>query len=506
MHAIDYAVIACYLLIVVGIGAWFSRGERDTESYLLGGRSMPWPIIAISYLVSLLSTISIVAIPGEAYNHGLTQMLPALMLPFLTVGAFHLFVRFYFKSRAFTPFQYLELRFNAGIRALSAVFYLFLRTVYLGMALYATARVFEGASDWPKHHTILLIGVIGIAYTVMGGLRAVVWTDFIQFIVLAGGILLILIKIMSVVPGGAAGIVTFALEHNRGMPELTDPSFYSMSPYARLTLWGMLFIVLNDTLFGNCADQIALQRLLSTSSYQKARRSVYLYLAIILPVLGTLWFLGLAIFSFYHHQPAERRPVQGDLALFRFIATELPTPLPGLILASMLAAVMSTLDSGINSLATVGTKDLYQRFIRPDASEAGQVAVSRSLTLATGVIAILSGLALSRLTDETGESVLETSLMWLSMSVALPPVYLLGIFSRRATAGHALVTLLVGCLVTGAMICWYLWSQNTERPLSHLFVVVPGLIISPVVGYLVSRRSPRRPDSELKDLTLWTLT
>jgi SSS family solute:Na+ symporter len=225
-----------------------------------------------------------------------------------------------------------------------------------------------------------------------------------------------------------------------------------------------------------------------------------------LPVVLALYYVGLAIFSFYQHQPTEMRPATGDLALYQFIATELPSPLPGLILASMLAAVMSTLDSGINSLATVATKDVYARFIRPDASEDRQVRFSRWMTVLTGSIAVACGLGLSRLNQQTGESVLETSLMWLSMSVALPPVFLLGVFSRRARARHALITLLFGWGLTTGMITFYLYARTTEQPISHMFVVIPALVLGPIVGYLISRRSPRRPNAELQDMTLFTLT
>lgn len=505
MHAIDYMVMAAYLATVVGVGLWFSRGDRDTDAYLLGGRAMPWPIIAISYLVSLLSTISLVAIPGEAYDHGITQMLSSLAMPVFAIGAFHLFVRFYFKSRMFTPFDYLEQRFDARIRGLAAGSYLLMRMFYVGMALYATAKVFEGAGSWPKHWTILLVGVVGILYTVLGGLRAVVWTDVIQFFVLAGGILLILSKILLVVPGGPLEVAGYAFEHGRGMPHLQEPSFFSISPYVRVTLWGMLLINLNDMLFYNSCDQIALQRLLSTSSYRQARRSLYLYVALIIPVVACLWFLGLAIFSFYHHQPEVDRPASGDLALYHFISTQLPSPLPGLILASMLAAVMSTLDSGINSLATVATKDLYHRFVHRSASERRQVTFSRWTTFGTGAVAILMGLALSRLNDETGDSVLETSLMWLSLSVALPPVFLLGVTSRRATSRDALITLLFGWIVTGAMVFWYLSSRTTDKPISHMSVLMPCLVLAPIVGHVLARVRPRQSDSRLKNLTLWTL-
>lgn len=506
MGSLDYTTIVLYLLIVVGVGIWFSRGGSDTEAYLLGGRGMPWWLIGISYVVSLLSTLTLVGVPGEAYANGVTLAVGSLIMPIVAVIAFHIFVRFYFVSRVFTPFDYLERRYGPHIRVLAAGFFWLSRAIYLGLVLYASAKVFTGADNWSVPITILVVGGVGTLYTILGGFKAVVWSDFLQFIVLAVGIVLIVAYATSDVPGGVFGVVSHALENGRGTPELGDPSFYGLSMTARVTLIGLVAVIINEQLFFNSSDQIALQRLLSTSSYRQAKRSLYTFAAIVTPVVMVLWFLGLAMFAFYSGMPEDQRPTQGDTALFKFIATELPTPIPGLILSAMLAAIMSTLDSGINSLATVATKDFYLRFFRPNATESAQVVFSRIVTLGTGVLAIMIGLGLSMSADRLEASVLETSMAWMTLSVALPPVYLLGMLSRRATAGDALVQLIVGWGVTAGMLVWYLISQNNEGGgLSFMFVGVPGPVAALCIGLLLSRMHPRLPDSRLSGLTFHTL-
>ncbi|HEX7009891.1 MAG TPA: hypothetical protein VF184_07910, partial [Phycisphaeraceae bacterium] len=436
-----------------------------------------------------------------------TMALGSLALPIFSIITFHLFVRFYFVGRMFTPFDYLERRFSPSIRALAAGFFWLSRAIYLGLVLYASAKVFIGAANWPTWLTILLVGGVGTAYIMLGGFKAVIWSEFVQFLVMAGGIALILIYALADVPGGAVGVITYAWEHGRGMPELADPSFYSLSPMMRLTLWGLLIAILNEQLFFNSSDQIALQRLLSTSTYQQAKRSLYTSMLLLTPMLLLLWFMGLAIFSYYGQQPAELRPTQGDLALFQFIAARLPAPVPGLIISAMLAAIMSTLNSGINSLATVATKDFYLRFFRPDASESRQVVFSRVMTVVCGGLAILIGLALNQTSQRTGATVMETAMAWLTLSVALPPVFLLGMFSRRATAREALVQLVIGWSVTAAMLIWYLLSQNHPGGgLSFVAVGVPGPVLALLAGWLMSRMRPRMPDAQLRELTYWTLT
>jgi SSS family solute:Na+ symporter len=212
------------------------------------------------------------------------------------------------------------------------------------------------------------------------------------------------------------------------------------------------------------------------------------------------------MFAFYSGLPEGQRPVHGDTALFKFIATELPTPIPGLILSAMLAAIMSTLDSGINSLATVAVKDFYLRFYRPGATEREQVIFSRLVTLVTGLLAILIGLGLSMSADDLGTSVLETSMAWMSLSVALPPVFLLGMLSRRATPKDALVQLVTGWLITAAMLLWHLLSRNyPEGGISFMMVGIPGPVLSLGIGWMLSRRHASLPESTLRGMTFRSL-
>jgi sodium-coupled monocarboxylate transporter 8/12 len=507
MQAVDYGVVVIYMLVVIGVGYWFSRREDDTESYLLGGRNMPWWLIGVSYVVSLLSTLTLVGVPGEAYANGVTLALGSLLMPIFAVIAFHIFVRFYFVRKVFTPFDYLERRFGPGVRALAAGFFWLSRAIYLGLVLYASAKVFAGADNWPIPLTIAVVGGVGTVYTILGGFKAVVWSDFIQFLILTFGIFLIIAYATADIPDGPLGIISYAFENGRGAPELTATDFYSFSFYTRVTLIGVAASIFNEQLFFNSSDQIALQRLLSTSNYNNARRSLFIFISLVTPVLLVLWFLGLAMFAFYSAYPLEQRPTSGDAALFRFIATQLPTPVPGLIIAAMLAAIMSTLDSGINSLATVATKDIYARFCDPRADESAQVTFSRVVTLCVGVLAVGIGILLNYMTDRTGASVLETSMAWMALSVALPPVFIIGIFSRRATSTEAILVLLTGWIVTAVMLIWHLRSKSIpEKEISFMMVGIPGPIVALLAGWLLAYRNNILPDASIDGVTIWKYT
>lgn len=508
LGAIDYGVMVIYLLLVVIIGWFYSRGSTNTENYLLGGRSMGWFIVGISYMVSLLSTLTLVMVPGEAYNNGLIMALKNIIGPFFAVLTFFLFIRFYFKTNTFTPFQYLEQRFNPHVRGIAAAAYWLTRLLYLALVLYSSAKVFEGASGWPVQMTILIVGVVGLAYTTMGGIRAVIWTDLVQFVVLALGLGLVFIVAVGQVPGGITGAIEFAFENGRGLEELSEPSFYGFDPHDRINLWIMLLASFSAYLFYNSADQIAIQRLLSTKGYREAKRSLFTFLVLGIPIPIMLWILGLAIFSFYSHGPEANMPKSGDLALFQFIGNELPTPLPGIIIAAMLAAVMSTLDSGINSLATVATKDFYLRMFRPKANETEQVLFSRKMTVFTGIFAIIAGLIISMVSSSIGETIIEASTVWISFASVLGPVFLLGVTTRSLNGRQVIYSMAAGWAGLIPMIIWYIVSRRVEgmEPVGFMYVSLPGLVLPLLVGYTMALFSKRQPNEKIEDLTLLTLS
>jgi SSS family solute:Na+ symporter len=201
------------------------------------------------------------------------------------------------------------------------------------------------------------------------------------------------------------------------------------------------------TIFDVAADQLSVQRLLSTSSYRQATKSFFTFMVLSNVMVLGLFFLGLAMFSFYGHFPVDR-VLDGDTVLFQFIATELPSGVSGIMLSAMLAAVMSTLDSGMNSLAAVATKDVYLRHIRPNASEPQQVSFSRKMTVVVGAISVLLALMITVVSESLGESGLEVGAIWMAFSCVLAPMYLVAVTTTRVSANHVLIGSILGWIST----------------------------------------------------------
>lgn len=497
----DYGVMLAYLVATLALGFIFRRRGADTEDYLLGGRRMPWWLTGVSYVASLLSTVSLVALPGEAFTHGLSVSLASLIEPFVAVATFFLFVRFYFRRKVFTPFTYLEERFDRRVRAVGSISFFFTRLIYIGLILFSSAKVFEGAAGWPVPVTVVLVGVVAIIYVSLGGLRAEMWSDFFHFILLVGGVVLIVAIAIARVDGGVTGIINYARQNDRWFQDFSKPEFYSVDPTVRVTFWLIIVGVTREYLFYNSSDQISIQRLLSTGSYAEAKRSIWFVSAISLPVSAILWFLGLAMFAYWGQHPVPGVTLQGDTALFRFVSTEMPPLVPGIFLSAMLAAVMATTDSGLDSLSTVVVKDFYLVFVRPDAPERSQVLLSRMLIVFFGLLGIGMGLLLYLASSHVQTSLLEAAGVTTALQGILAPIFLIGVTTRRVTGSDILRAATVAFCITAAMVFWYFWTHETAHPLSFLWVSFPGLICMLVLGYgplLWRRAAPSRAG-----LTLW---
>ena len=213
--------------------------------------------------------------------------------------------------------------------------------------------------------------------------------------------------------------------------------------------------------------------------------------------------MGLALFSYYH-QPESARPASGDLAIFRFIAEKMPAPLAGMMIAALLAAVMSTFDSGINSLSTIMTKDFYVRFFRRNADEMQQVRYAKLMTALVGRFAVGVALILATMSESVKDSLMTTSWVWMALDSVVSGVFLLATLSRRATSSHALVAIIGGWSGTVGLMALYFVTKSPGKPISMMLVGLGGLLITCAIGFSITRFVPRRSPDELANLTIWT--
>ena len=455
----DYAVIVAYFVSMLAIGWYFSKRNSNAADFLLGGRKMPYFPVAVSMLMTVFSTYSLVMGPGEIYNHGLDWGVLGLIMPFIGVVSVIIFTRFFFKIEAFTPFEYLSYRYDRYARLVGAIGNTYSQMLYAGTVLLTTGKIFEAAAGWPCWMTILVIGIISIIYTGSGGMKAVIWTDFIQFFVMLIGIGALVITLCCLVNGGAWGAISYAFENGHGLSRFTEKEFYSLWPYVRLNFWALLLSRVWGAL-GTGVGQMTVQRLMATGSVKNAVKAQLTSACLTLPTVLLLDFVGLAIFSYYSQNP-DPAVTTGDLALFRFVATKLPILIPGLFVAAALAAAMSTLSSIFNGDAAVWLREFYLPFKRQDANEAQQLRFSKIATYIVGIAAISFALLQELSLAYFKQTMVEVQMIFgfIFASVGLNQ-YAFAIMSRKASSVSFWSMLAFGYGLKYPMLIWYGGSKR----------------------------------------------
>ncbi len=486
---LDYVLFAAYLMGSLGIGVFFSRGQRTIKDYFLAGRSMGPLVVAITVLASLFSGISYLGTPSEVYVYGIGYWLIVLS-GFVTTPMLNIvFMPFFYRAKYYSAYQYMEARFSVGLRTLSSALFISRVVLWLSVATYAPALALEHVTGMPMWVSILVTGGVTTLYTTLGGMKAVIWSDVMQFCVLFGGQLLVVAVALWGIPGGVGGAFEIAREAGR-----LDFNF-SFDPTVRITVWSILLggTCHNMVLLGT--DQVSVQRYMTATSLKTARRSMWVKLVISLPALSLFYFTGLVLFAFYSHAGidplADGHIDKADQILPYFVVNELPIGLPGLLIAGIFAATMSTISSGINSLTTVTLVDFYKRLWKAELEEAEQLRLARRLTFIYGVLIVALAFAAGRF-----GSLIEAPVKLFGLiGGPLLGLFLLGMLSRRANAPGAVVGWCVAATIT--------LSVAAFTQVVFLWYPILGTVLAFVCGWIASHFWAPQSDTALKGLT-WT--
>jgi SSS family transporter len=483
---IDYAAVGLYLLCMILIGFYFSRRETGTDDFFVGGRRMPWWAVGFSLYATGTSAISFMAIPAKSYATDWLYFAQNIVGFVAIIPVALIIVPLIRRLSLTTTYEYLEMRFHSVIRIIGSV----ICVVYqlgarMSVVLFLPALALSAVTGVGVVESIVIMGIIATVYTVLGGIKAVIWTDVVQVVVLLGGAFLCLVIILTGVDGGLSGFISVASEDAKMRTfdwrlDLTIP-----------TMWLFLLLASADTLTWP-KDQVMVQRVLSTKSDKEAGWSVWTLMAIVAP--GSLLFfsLGTAVYTFYKMHPERLSPLLNlDATIPYFIAAELPPGVTGLIIAALFAASMSTLDSSMNSVATVMVVDFYKKF-KKNVSDQVSLKIAKWITVVTGVFGTGFALILSRysLPSLWDAFIMLTGLL----GGGFGGVYTLGMFSRRANWQGALIGTIASIVVTLAV------KQYTN--IHVLLYVGVAVITCVVVGYLSSFFFPMQ-EEKLKGLTVF---
>lgn len=390
---LDWSVVIFYALALIGIGVFYSRRQTTTEEYFVGGRSVAPFLAGISLYATMFSTLSYIGVPGEIVQNGpvfVAAGVAASPLIYLIVG--YLAIPLLMKLPVTSAYELLEKQLGFSVRLLGSAIFVISRLVWMAIMLYVTAKVLVTVMGWPPSWTTplcIISGLLTAVYTVTGGLRAVVISDVVQFFVLLTGAIFTLVFITYTMGGPSAWWPTAWVDHWAPQP------FFSMDPHVRITVVGTFVGAIIWWVCTAASDQMAIQRYLSTRDVQAARRAFLHNCAGSVVVTGILGLVGLAVLGFYKANP-DLLPAsmaftkKGDVFFPHFVSHFLPSGVPGLVLAGLLAAAMSSLSSGINSTITVIAKDFIDPFRKgTQPTEASQIKIARYLAAGISLAAIL---------------------------------------------------------------------------------------------------------------------
>jgi len=464
LNRTDFLIIALYLAGITLFGLRFRKKQRSLRDYFLAGRDIPWWAIALSIVAAETSTLTIISVPGIAYDTNFTFLQLVMGYVVGRVVISFVLLPHYFRGDLYTAYELIERRFGRGLRSLTAGLFLLTRAAAEGVRVYAVSIVVSIALGTGEVTSIALITALTVAYTFEGGLAAVIWTDVVQTAIYVGGTLVGLVTILHLVPGGWPAI--HAAAAGAGKLQVFDFSWNFWIPY---TFWAGVIGGAFLTTASHGTDQLIVQRLLAARGQKQSVTAllssgvwVFFQFALFLTVGVMLWA--------YYRTPSASFG-RADRIYPTFIVSRMPHGISGLLIAAILAAAMSNLSAALNSLSSSSIMDFYVRF-RPLAEERTKMRLSRVATLFWALL--LFALAVLSL-NKVGR-VVEVGLQIASIAYgALLGVFLLGVLTRRASQRGAMVGMMFGFGVE-----LYLWKWTA---VPWTWWVMIGTCVTFGVGY-----------------------
>lgn len=402
----DLIIIATYFVGITFIGIWAGRKESNLNDFALGGRRIPWWAVLASIIAAETSAATFLGAPAEGYR---TQNILYVQLTLGTILAriliAWLFIKPYYQYNVYTVYEFLEIRFGKITRAIGSFIFLLTRVLASGVRVYIASvilvvawKYLTGSSPTFSQYinAILIMTVITAIYTIVGGIKAVIWTDLIQAVIMFGGALVSLATIIFLIPGGWDGIKLGADNFAQfkvfetGMNHDLDLAQALLGVFQQeYTIWAALFGATFLTLATHGTDQDMVQRMLTASTYKQSRISLILSGIADIPIALTFVLIGIFLFAFFQILPDQNLPAAPNEIFAYFIINYMPKGIRGLIIAGVCASAMGSLSAALNALATSAVKDFYIPYLKRDGSESHYVLAARIFTALFSILLVL---------------------------------------------------------------------------------------------------------------------
>lgn len=470
----NYAALAAYPLVMLGISWWVGR-KRSSDEFFRGGQRLPWWAAGLSIYATMLSSITFMAVPAKSYATDWTFFLANVPVLLLAPVVIAFYLPFYRRLNLTSAYEYLEKRFNLAVRWVGSASFILLHLGRTAVVLYLPALALATVSSFDMRLCILLMGVICLVMTYGGGLEAVVWTDVAQTIILLVAAFATLVIALDAIPGGASEALRVLSADGKGFSALRWDASLTVA-----TGWVILLGNVFANLVSYTAGQDVVQRYVSTPDARTAARSIWTNALMVLPSTALFFAVGSALYVFYKVHPAHLEPRLATDAIYPlFIINELPAGIGGLVVAGIFAAAQPT--SSLNSIATAWVTDFHAR-LRPALDDEGRLRSARRVTVLSGIVGTLIALLM---TTVNITSIWDAFLGMIGLTGGvLAGLFALGIFSRRAHGAGAVVGAIVGLVVVVFV--------RVATPLHFFLYAATGFLSCFAAGWLASLVLPNR--------------
>ena len=475
LNVFDVAVIVLYLACVTAFGMHFKKKQSTIKGYFLAEKTIPWWAISLSIVAAETSTLTIISVPGMAYEQDFRflQLVIGYMIGRVIISL--LLIPHYFRGDLVTAYQLIERRFGQRLRSLTAGLFLMTRAAADGVRVFAIAIVvgialsglLHGYSDLVRDVTaIAIVIILTLVYTFKGGMATVIWTDVVQLSVYLTGTVIGLFTIAHLVPGGWHA--AYGMAADAGKFHVFE---FGWSFYAKYTFWSGVIGGAFLTTASHGTDQLIVMRLLASRSERNAKMALIMSGVLVLFQFSLFLMIGALLFVMYKLIAPAVAFTRPDAIYPTFVVTRMPHGISGLLISAILAAAMSNLSASLYSLSSTTIIDFYSRF-NPGVTEKRKMFLSRMATICWGIV--LFGLAI--VARQSGQKVLEIGLSIASVAYgSLLGVFMLGVLTRRASESGAMVGMLCGFILN--ILLW----QFTRVP--YTWYVPLGSIVTFTIGY-----------------------
>ena len=466
MHIIDIIVFLLFTGGVVAFGCSFFKKKGTSEEFTSAGRSLPGWVVGMSIFATYVSSISYLGYPGKAFSGDWNAFVFSLSIPIASYFAARYFVPFYRSQDSISAYSFLENRFGPWARIYASSCYLLTQIARTGSILYSLALPMNVLLGWNIQTIIIVTSVAIVLYSMLGGMKAVIWTEAIQGIILIGGALVCMFILLFDMPEGPAQTFSITMEDGK----FSLGSFGSS--LSESTFWVCLIYGVFTNLQNYGIDQSYVQRYHTAKNEKEAKFSALFGGYLFIPVSAVFFMIGTGLYAFYKVHPGILPDgVGADYVFPFFIVNELPVGLTGLLIASIFAAGMSTIATSVTSSSTIILTDYYQRF-RKHAGNRERMLVLKLSSVGVGVAGILVAFAFMSV-----QSALDA--WWALASIfsgGMLGLFLLGYISRKARNFDAVLGVVCGVI----LVCWIVISPFVHANLAIVF----GTLLIFLVGFL----------------------